>query len=92
MPSASLDVFPPFIIGEDRVRDDWSGSVPTILDDHCVDAVCCQHLERACTSCFRECVGNPAEVQRPNYALTGSVFIDRLRDGQDTPFIKALLK
>jgi hypothetical protein len=34
----------------------------------------------------------PAEIQRPDCALAGSIFTDRLRDGQDMPFIKAFLE
>ena len=82
----------PSIVGEDRVRDDRSGGVPIILIDHHLNAVRCQHLERARTSWFRECVCIPAEIQRPDCALAGAIFTDRLRDGQDMPFVKASLE
>ena len=74
------------------MRDDRSGGVATILIDHRVNAVRRQHLERVRTGWSRECVSISAEVQRPAGALTDSIFTDRLRDGQDMPFIKASLE
>jgi hypothetical protein len=63
MPSASPDVSPPFVIGEDRVSDNWSGSVPTILVNHRVDAVCCQYL-----SALAQAVSESAWISLPRYS------------------------
>ncbi|MCG3774314.1 MAG: hypothetical protein JW395_1133 [Nitrospira sp.] len=84
--------YSPSIIGEDRVRDDRSGGIPTIWIDHHLDAIRSQHLNRTHKSWFRECVGIPTEIERPVCALAGSILTDRLRDGQDMPFIKASLE
>mgnify|MGYP007082096042 CR=1 FL=1 len=82
----------PSIIGENRVRDDGSGGVPSGLIDHDPNTVRCQHFDRTRPSRFRECVGIPAKVQGPDCTLAGSIFTDRLRDSQNMPLVKASLE
>ena len=86
--TVSQPAFAVAVVSENCMRDNRGWRIVVLIRQHDVNAVRRQHFESAGQGRPRKRVGIDAEKERSIDSLLLAVNADRLRDGQDMPFVE----